>query len=60
MYYKIKNRGTRGVKSGIKKMRTEAKNEKAKKGGRGVLSFYFKNGLNIFSWAIVVAGPCPG
>mgnify|MGYP000988355393 CR=1 FL=1 len=23
-------------------------------------NIYFKNGLNIFSWAIVVAGPCPG
>ena len=33
MYYKIKNRGTRGVKSGIKKLRTEAEKEKNEKGG---------------------------
>ena len=40
MYYKIKNRGTREVKSGIKKLGTEAENEKTKKGGRGVLYFF--------------------
>lgn len=35
MHYKIKNQGTTGVKSGIKKLETEAENEKTKKGEKG-------------------------
>ena len=48
-HYEIKNSAMRELKNGIKKMGTEAENEKTKKGGRGVLYF-----LNKFKFHILL------